>query len=317
MATIQQYGGAPAACRAVVVGAVESTAIAIEEIAAHAGWTLPLIVTLAEDLSGRHSDFVNLAPLAARAGAKLLQVERGNDPHVIAAIAEARPDYIFVIGWSQLCGPDFLALTPEKVIGYHPAPIPRLRGRAPIPWTILLNEPISASTLFWVNEQADSGAILAQDFFHVAREETAQSLYDKHMVRLREMMRRSLDPLAKGTGQRLPQDETYATWATRRVPADGLIDWRMSADDIARLVRAVGRPYPGAFTQCRGKTLRIWSARNLGHDVRMHAMPAQVLSDGGREVVVQTGDGLLRLDEWELDGGGIPSNHALLGERRG
>src|SRR3546814_5174240 len=73
-----------------------------------------------------------------------------------------------------------------------PAPLPRLRGRGVIPWTILANEPITAGTLFWIDDGADSGPILEQAFFHVAPDETAASLYARHMRALGEMMPRAL-----------------------------------------------------------------------------------------------------------------------------
>src|SRR3546814_7956697 len=69
------------------------------------------------------------------------------------AIRAADADYVFVIGWSQICGREFQAAAHGQVIGYHPAPLPRLRGRGVIPWTILADEPITAGTLFWIRSE--------------------------------------------------------------------------------------------------------------------------------------------------------------------
>jgi methionyl-tRNA formyltransferase len=54
--------------KAILVGAVESTKIALKCLAASAKWDLAAVFTLPPDLSGRHSDFVDLAEEAARAG---------------------------------------------------------------------------------------------------------------------------------------------------------------------------------------------------------------------------------------------------------
>src|SRR3546814_4028654 len=97
-----------------------------------------------------------------------------------------------------------------------PAPLPRLRGRGVIPWTILADEPITAGTLFWIDDGVDSGPILEQAFFHVAPDETAASLYARHMRALGEMMTRALAALATGSPPRLEQDERYASWAAKR-----------------------------------------------------------------------------------------------------
>src|SRR3546814_7519325 len=81
------------------------------------------------------------------AGARVIHAADSNAPDVLEAVSALAPDYVFVIGWSQICKPAFRQAAGGQVIGYHPAPLPRLRGRAVIPWTILLDEKITASTL--------------------------------------------------------------------------------------------------------------------------------------------------------------------------
>lgn len=300
--------------RAVIVGAVDSTAATIEEVGNAPGWSVPLVVTLPDELRARHSDFYDLAPLAERAGAEIFRAANSNAQETIAAIRAARPDYLFVIGWSQICRPEFLEICPGKAIGYHPAALPRLRGRAVIPWTILLDEPITASSLFWLADGTDTGDILRQEFIHVASDETAQTLYDKHMSALRCMLPVTLAELASGVERRIPQDDRYATWAAKRTPQDGLIDWRDSAKEIDRLVRAVGRPYPGAFTDLAGAKLVIWKASPVDGAERQHAMPGQIVACEGGSLTIQTGSGLLTIHEWQTDPDAKPPRmHQLLG----
>lgn len=299
--------------RAVVVGAVESTAVLADALIDTDGWSIPLIVTLSADLNSRHSDFVDMQPCANRAGARLHATRNSNDAGTLEAIRAAEADYIFVVGWSQICKPEFLALKPGKVIGYHPAPLPRLRGRAVIPWTILLDEKITAGSLFWVDEGTDSGDLLAQRYFHLASDETAQELYDKHMQCLAAMLEEVLPMMARGEERRIVQDARYATWAARRTPADGQVNWQASAADIDRLVRAVGRPYPGAFTFAKGNKLIVWASALDNRAERFHGQPGQIVALEDGDLLVQTRAGLLRLTEWEYEAGGVPPMHAVLG----
>lgn len=299
--------------RAVVVGAVGSTEVVLDAFAEAQGWEVALVVTLPLDLSSRHSDFVDLGPQAEALGSEVLRTGKTNDPDTLDAIREARPDYIFVVGWSQLCGSDFLAIRPGKVIGYHPAALPRLRGRAALPWTILLDEKITAGSLFWMEEGTDDGDILAQSYFHLAPDETAAQLYEKHMMALREMLDQSLPLLAEDIEPRRVQDERYATWAAKRTARDGLIDWKDDAVAVDRLVRAVGRPYPGAFTNAGEDRLVIWKCEPVSGARLHHAGPGQVVERDGDTLTVQTGSGLLRLLEWESDSGKPPRMHAILG----
>lgn len=300
--------------RALLIGAVEGTRIALNAIVACPDWTLAGVATLPAALASRHSDFVDLASSAEAVGAEVIPVANGNDPDFIARAKALAPDMVFVIGWSQLCGPAFRAAMDDRVIGYHPAALPRLRGRAAIPWTILLDEKITASTLFWIDEAVDSGAILAQRFFHVAPDETAATLYEKHMIALRRILDEILPRLARGERPAERQDDRLATWAARRRPEDGRIDWSRSADEVARLIRAVGRPYPGAVTTMGDAEIAIWGAEHWPGGERHHAMPGQVIARDATGFSVRCGDGrAVRITDFGTATGRMPALHARLG----
>lgn len=294
-----------------LVGAVEGSLCALRAMIAE-GFAPAVVATLAKDLSVRHSDFVDLEPLAQEHDIPVVRVRNINDADATASIRAAAPDYIFIVGWSQICGPAFMQLAPERVIGYHPAALPRMRGRAVLPWTILNDEKITGASLFWMDNGVDTGDILEQRFFHVAPRETARTLYDKHMLALDAMIRSSLRSLSSGNAPRRKQDEACATYAARRRPDDGRIDWSAPAKAIDRLVRAVSKPYPGAFTDHANKRLVIWQADYVSQHA-YHAIPGQVVEVGDGWFDVVTGDGLLRVNEWEGEGISAIRNHLVLG----
>ena len=68
-------------------------------------------------------------------------------------------DFIFCFGWSQLLDVEVLSASKHGVIGYHPAPLPKGRGRHPIIWSLVLGLEETASTFFFIDEGADSGDI--------------------------------------------------------------------------------------------------------------------------------------------------------------
>lgn len=300
--------------RAILIGAVESTRIALRCLAAAPRWDLAAVFTLPLDLASRHSDFIDLAAETEKAGSRIVRVKNINSEAALAVIHDIAPDYIFVIGWSQICGEQFMASAKRGVVGYHPAPLPRLRGRAVIPWTILLDEPISASSLFLIDAGVDSGPLLAQRYFHLAPDETAATLYAKHMAKLEEMLPGVLDDIASGAPALSVQDERCATYAARRRPEDALIDWAQPASLIWRCVRACGDPYPGAWTSLGGDRITIEAAVPvpLGHHAA--AMAGQVVERTGESFTVKCGDGQgLRVTRWRTAREAPLPNHAILG----
>jgi methionyl-tRNA formyltransferase len=279
----------PERMRNVLVGAVESSRVALEALGA-AGHPPVAVLTLPADRSGRHSDWCDLRPLASELGVPVLESADVNDPAVLGRIGGLDPDHVLVVGWSQICRPAFLALPRAGVIGYHPAPLPENRGRAVIPWTILQHRTETGGTLFWMDEGVDTGDVLAQERFGVDPAETAASLYAKHMEALSSMLAAALPELEAGTAPRRAQDHGNATWCARRTPADGRIDWAAASADVWTLVRASGRPYPGAFTEdAQGRRLTVWEAEDRGPGPYW-GLPGQVQVVEPAGALVQCGD---------------------------
>jgi methionyl-tRNA formyltransferase len=268
--------------------------------------------TLPESKSQRHSDFVDLGSLAASHDVPVIRAANSNAPEVLDQLRALELDYVFVIGWSQICKPAFLQLPSRGAIGYHPAPLPENRGRAVIPWTILQGRTETGATLFWMDEGIDSGDVLVQRRFPMTPDETAATLYQKHLDVLELMLDEAIPQLKQGTASRTPQDHRLATYCAKRTPADGLVDWSQSAAYIARFIRAVGDPYPGAFSFYRGRKLVIWEADFVG-DAPYCGLPGQVqqFSEGG--ALVQCGDGKhVRLTTVQHDDGPrIPAHRVL------
>ncbi|MGE0442310.1 MAG: methionyl-tRNA formyltransferase [Gemmatimonadales bacterium] len=275
--------------RIVLVGAVESSAAALTAMAA-VGHPPAGLVTLPASRRARHSDYVDLRPLAASLGVPVIEAADINAPEARSAVAALQPSYLFVIGWSQIVREPARALAAAGCLGYHPTRLPAMRGRAVIPWTILAGVPETAGTLFWLDDGVDSGPIAAQEVFPVPADATARSLYDRHLVALGAMLRDLVPKLARGERPATPQDESAASYCARRTADDGAIDWHHPAAGVDRLVRAAGAPYPGAFTVVRGARLTIWDG--AVQPLRSHlAAMGQVVEWQDEAPVVLCGDG--------------------------
>lgn len=294
------------------VGAVEGSRIALDALIA-SDLAPVLVVTLPPEAAGRHSDFADLAGPAREAGAALHFTSNVNAPETIQALGEARLDLLAVVGWSQICRAPFREAARLGAIGYHPAPLPRFRGRAVIPWTILCGEKETGSTVFWLDEGTDSGPILAQMLFPVAPDETARSLYDKHTRALCELMPQAVRAVAEGASVARVQDHARASWCARRTPDDGLIDWREPAERVLTLIRAVGDPYPGAFTFSGSERLAVAAARPFAPAGRFIGLVGQVQTHTPDGFTVLCGDGAAIEIVQATGSGAKPKVHARLG----
>ncbi len=301
--------------KTVLVGAVETSHAALVSICA-AGHAPDLVMTLPPHLAHRHSDFVDLGIVAKRYGVPVSYIEKTNAPETLEQIRAVQPDLLLVIGWSQLCGPEFRAIPRIGCIGFHPSALPRLRGRGVIPWTVLLQERNVGSSLFWLGEGADDGPIAAQARYAVDPETvTARDLYDRSLRAVSGLLPPLLEQIAVGDIPREPQPQTGISVCARRRPEDGLIDWSKPAADIDRLIRASGPPYPGAFTFAPdGGQLVVTRARHTQPDGYYIGLPGQVQDIDDQGFTVACGDGRC-LDILEWSGADVPPPlHSKLGK---
>ncbi|MBZ0156303.1 MAG: methionyl-tRNA formyltransferase [Alphaproteobacteria bacterium] len=175
-------------------------------------------------------------------------------------IISLSPDIIFCIGWSRLLPKDILAVPPLGAIGMHPTLLPEGRGRAPIPWAIIKGMSRSGVTMFYLDEGVDSGDIIVQKEFEIRFEDDAASVYFKAVSAMVGLAREYLPLLAEGQAHRKEQEEAKASWWERRTPEDGCIDWSKSVLENYNFIRALTRPYPGAFTYHRKTKVRLWKS---------------------------------------------------------
>lgn len=287
--------------RTVFVGAVEGSAMALRALCM-AGHVPVLVVTLPPDRAAAHSDFADLGPIAGEFGIPVHHTTRSDVPDTIAAINALAPDLIAIIGWSQLVGAEFRALPRIGVLGFHPAALPRLRGRAVIPWHILTGQTEGGATLFWIDEGTDSGPIAAQSVFAIDPERiTARELYDRAVAEMVAMLPPLMDRLASGEIPAVAQDDSRASVCARRRPEDGWIDWSRPAAQIERLIRAVGPPYPGATTAHAKGRLTVTASRLTPRQGYYIGLPGQVQDIANGILTVMCGD-LQCLDLLAWDG---------------
>jgi methionyl-tRNA formyltransferase len=212
-----------------------------------------------------------------------------------------RPDAVVVSSYDRILPPDVLACCP--FVNVHYAPLPQYRGRATVNWAILNGEPSAAITIHLIDHTLDSGNVLYQQDVPIQPADTVGDLYDRlnqlQLEHLGEAVARMFDGDVGA-----PQRAETPTYGCTRLPGDGEIDWNAPTDKVAALIRALVKPYPGAFTFFNGRRLVIWSARPL-HDAPIYVgrVPGRVVnvSAANGYVDVLTSDGVLRLLEVELD----------------
>lgn len=220
--------------------------------------------------------------------------EQGLDMRVVASPAEAKEailasgaDIGLVCGWYWLFDKQARDHLPLGLWGIHNSLLPKYRGQAPLVWSIINGEPFVGSTFFRIADGIDSGDILCQVKVPLKPEHTVQDALYEIENALEAELASKWEALLARKAVLITQDESQATYAGARIPADGLIDWGMDAGAVHNFIRAQSAPYPGAFTYLGAAKLTIVRARP--NPTRYHGIPGQVLRCGADFVLVACG----------------------------
>ena len=278
------------------------------------GVDVPLVVTHL-DAPGENIWFDSVERHALWHGLEVLTPASPNAPEIIARLRAQRPEFLFSFYYRSMLGSELLAVPTRGAYNMHGSLLPKYRGRAPVNWAVLHDEQQTGATLHAMVAKPDAGDIVDSEAVPILPDDTALEVFRKVTVAAEVALHRSLPALIAGTARHRPQNLAEGSYFGRRTARDGAIDWRRGARAVHNLVRAVAPPYPGAYCDAGGITLRILRSLPAAPGDLRADPPLLRWRDG--DVYALCRDGALKLLQFKL-GDDIDSAqgfHRRFGER--
>tara|TARA_B100000315_G_scaffold260877_1_gene326720 strand:- start:1741 stop:2667 length:927 start_codon:yes stop_codon:yes gene_type:complete len=242
---------------------------------------------------------LNPSPVQAKAaelGLKVRTPKSLKSENEQAAFAALELDCAVVVAYGLIL-PQAILMAPRLgCVNIHASLLPRWRGAAPIQRAILAGDEISGVTIMQMDEGLDTGDMLITKQVPITSETTGASLHDALSEIGAALIVEALDGLAQGSLTPMPQPAEGVTYASKLERQEGHIDWRKSASELERLVRAF-TPWPGSWFEIDGERIKILSAELSGGT----GVPGSVLDD---QLTIACGDGALRLGNVQRAGKG-------------
>lgn len=284
--------------KTILIGSVVSSEIVLQKII-DMNFPIDFVFSLDEQYSKNVSGYRPIHKLAHLHQIPYKTFHKIEDTENIEIIQQIEPDYIFIVGLSQLVKSDILKAATRGVIGFHPTPLPRFRGRAAMVWQVLLGVHESKCTMFLLDEGMDSGDILIQEPYEIQETDYAEDVEKKVCIAIESMTEKLLPQLLEGTIQPIKQKEEEATYLLKRTAEDGRIDWKQPSEKIQRLIRAVSKPYPGAFSNYDGNHKVIFWKADFMENKKYYGISGQIaaITEGYMDIVCE--DGMLRVYDYE------------------
>ncbi len=204
-----------------------------------------------------------------------------------ADFAALNPDVAVVVAYGLILPQAILDAPRLGCVNVHASLLPRWRGAAPIQRAILAGDAESGVSLMQMDAGLDTGPMILQRAIPIAPDMNAAALHDTLAALGAETINEALEGLDSGRLTATPQPEAGVTYAAKLDKAEGRLDWRASAAELDRRVRAF-TPWPGAFFEVDGERVKVLAAQPLPDSGK----PGCVLDD---KATVACGSGALRL----------------------
>ena len=258
----------------------------------------PILVVTASDKPVGRKQIITPPPvkvLAEKYGIEICQPEKIENS--ADDIRNTNPDLIIVAAYGQILPKEILEIPKNGCFNIHPSLLPKYRGSTPLQAAILNGDKKTGVTIILMDEKMDHGPIVNQRTLEIEENETATALHDKLAEFGASLLLETIPKWQKGMLKTHPQDETESTYTKILTREDGRINWKKTAQDLEKEVRAYTL-WPESFT--------FWERRG-GRIFRIKILKTRVLkSTGGisypigktlvvpqNEIGVQCGGGLL------------------------
>lgn len=262
-----------------------------------AGHEVVLVLTQPDRPAGRG---MSLQPspvkkLALEKGIEVFQPLNFKDIEARTKIGDVKAEVMVVAAYGLILPQVVLDMPQYGCINIHASLLPRWRGAAPIQRSLLAGDDETGVCIMQMEAGLDTGPVLLRDFLPILSDDTSATLHDRLALMGASLVVKALQGLPSFAEEQSTEGVTYAKKIEK---SEALIDWKRSAVDLGRHIRAFN-PFPGAQAYFKGQAIKIWRAEPVEKDGKI----GQILSVDRKEIVVACGSGAVAIQELQKAGG--------------
>lgn len=276
----------------------------------------PVAVFCAPDKPVGRKQILTPPPVKVAAQKYNIPVFQPANSHELAdTLKTASTNLIITAAYGLILPKEVLGTPKYDCLNIHPSLLPKYRGPSPIQAAILNGDAETGVTIYKMDEQIDHGPILITDHLSLnTKEYTTPELSDKLSNLGADLLLQTLPDWLAGKIMPQPQDNSQVTLTKIITKEDGQIDWRKSAQEIERQIRAY-TPWPGSYTtlpnyspsEVEGSKIKIMEAEVSDTNKQFYPERSQKAGEVSltetNKLAIQTGDGALIVKKLQLAGG--------------
>lgn len=264
-------------------------------------YDVSLVVTQPDRPSGRGKKLKksDVKIKAEELGLNIFQPERIKDKENVDILKSYTPDLIVVVAYGQILSKEILELPKYGCINVHASLLPKLRGAAPLNWAIINGDKKSGVTTMLMDEGLDTGDMLLKSEVEIDEQMTVEDLHDLLKEEGGNLLIKTIEALENNTLKPIKQDDSLSSYAPMLNKENTNINWKDKAINIYNLIRGLS-PFPSAYFKMDKNKIKVYKASFINENSQ-HA-PGYVIKSIDEGIYVQTGDGILVIEELQMPG---------------
>ncbi|MEE3664837.1 methionyl-tRNA formyltransferase [Brenneria sp. g21c3] len=251
--------------------------------------------------------------LAEQHGIPVYQPKSLRHPDAQQSVAALNADVMVVVAYGLILPQAVLDMPRLGCLNVHGSLLPRWRGAAPIERALWAGDRNTGVTIMQMDAGLDTGAMLHKIACPILPQDTSATLYAKLAELGPRGLLETLEQLADGQITAEPQDDALATYAEKLSKEEARLDWRLSAAQLERCVRAFN-PRPVSYFIVDEQPVKVWKC--LAGAAEHQSRPGTILHADKKGIQVATADGVLTILELQPAGKKIMAVQDLLNSRR-
>ena len=223
---------------------------------------------------------------ALELGLDVYQPVSFKDSEAAELLEKLAPELIVVVAYGKLIPQRVLDIPKYGCINVHASLLPKLRGAAPIQWSVINGEKETGVTTMQLDAGLDTGDILLVKKTEIEPNETSGELFDRLKVLGAELLIETINAILDGTLNPIKQDDSQSTYASMLDKKLSPVDWTKTAKQVHDHIRGL-EPWPVATTVINEKIVKLYGSRLAG----TYNKQAGEVVKADNELVVCCGDG--------------------------
>lgn len=196
-------------------------------------------------------------------------------------------DLIIVVAFGKILPKEILESVKYGCINIHASLLPKLRGAAPIQWSIINGENETGVTSMQMDVGLDTGDMLIKKAIEIDENITAEELFDKLSAMGAEVLIETIEALKNGELRPEKQNNELSNYAPIITKELCPVDFAKSAAEVHNKVRGL-YSWPIATMVIKGKKFKIHKSKILAEN--FSGIPGEIVDNNNR-LVIMCGDG--------------------------